>query len=244
MKAYGNNILISADFSGDYRPGFGLENLITPNLFPPYRSETDTTIMVIDLGVATKFDYFAIGAHNFTSGVDITLEYNSINAWVTPAGSMTIDYAAGNIVKEFTELNYRYLRLVIDDTGNPDTYIQMGKLSAGSAYAMPDVEPGFDLPIAGRSTVATSPTGQVYGTTGVSLIGFNVNIITASKATVDTFNTFYELNQNVIPFFIAIYPESLDKYPLLHCRIVSNVIQWRHEQDGNYSTVINMEEVR
>ena len=245
MKIYGNNLIdITTVISGTEQTGYTFENLYDNNLFPPYRSATDTEVMVLDFGSAKTFDYIALGGHNLTNAATVLVEWNSSNSWTSPAGSTSLTYDANVMVKEITPVTYRYVRITITDTANPDNWIEVEKLSIGEFFTLGAVEPGFDFPIRTSNTKFYSPTGQIYGSAGVSTRTLSFKLYAGSYSSMEAINDFFRDNEDIRTFFLAIYEDSISTYPLIHCAIMDSEIGWRHTQYGEYEATIGFQEVK
>lgn len=92
--------------------------------------------ITIDLGAARAFDSLVIYDHNLTSAATITLEADAAATFDSNGGSPQVSesatwssekilhYLAASVTK-------RYARLKINDTANPDGYIEIGELFLG-----------------------------------------------------------------------------------------------------------------
>lgn len=86
-----------------------------------------------DLGSAMRIKRIAIFGHNLTSGATITLEANTIDDWTSPPLSKGLVWFTGPIVEGLDNL-YRWWRLVFTNAGNPDGYIEIGRICAGDHF--------------------------------------------------------------------------------------------------------------
>lgn len=103
------------------------ENLYNQRIGKPFKFTADGGNIVIDLGSAQPVDAIAILAHNLTNSATITLEGNATDSWGAPAKSENITWATKNAYKIFTEVSFRYWRLVIADGTNPNN-VKIGEL--------------------------------------------------------------------------------------------------------------------
>jgi len=80
-----------------------------------------------DLGAARDIRYFIFWNHNFSHNASINLQANSIDSWESPAVNVSVDWMTEKIVKIFETINsYRWWRLVVQDSGNSNGYLQGG----------------------------------------------------------------------------------------------------------------------
>jgi len=113
---------------------FSGEKLRDYNRDTSYRSGdvTGTKTIVFDMMSAMSANSIIIYDHNFTSAATITLEANATDSWGTPAFTETIPWATLKILRYLAATpSYRYFRLSITDSSNPDGYIEIGELFLG-----------------------------------------------------------------------------------------------------------------
>lgn len=84
----------------------------------------------VDFGSAQSADLIALVNHNLTTGAVITVSAGTTTGYLNFSQTMTY--------REFTAflwlsaaISYRYWRINISDTSNPDSYIQVGYLGLG-----------------------------------------------------------------------------------------------------------------
>jgi hypothetical protein len=170
-----------------------VENLQDLQIVKIYRSDGDTTVQIdVDWGSQKLVDFFALIAHNLSTGGQVrwrlsndnfsTFVYDSgtVDAWQpvedfggSPWGVFTWGglpteadrslYTANTFQLVDTPQLARYLRLDITDSINPDRYIQTGRLIAGPAY-QPSVNyaNGVEFEFIDDSRVTKSRGGQVF----------------------------------------------------------------------------------
>jgi hypothetical protein len=85
----------------------------------------------VDLLEAQAFARALIHGHNLSSGAAVTLEANDTDAWTSPAFSQALAAAGVYRIADFTEETRRYLRLVLDDRENADSFTRLGVLFVG-----------------------------------------------------------------------------------------------------------------
>ena len=112
---------------------FPLSNLTDSRRTKSYRSTSNSDWVVVDLGSFKPVDSFFI-VDNPLSGFSLTtltLEFNSVNNWSSPALSIpiTLDYKHGVGHHFFnTPVTYRYMRIVMTSTSG---YCELSKFFIG-----------------------------------------------------------------------------------------------------------------
>lgn len=91
-----------------------------------------------DFGAAAAVRAFALVGHNLTAAATIKIQANATDVWTAPSIDVTLTYHADNLVYLWTaDQSYRFWRLSIIDAGNPDGYVQVGRIFLGQT-ATPD----------------------------------------------------------------------------------------------------------
>jgi len=114
-----------------------------------------------------------LAGHNLTSNATITVEANSSDDWSSPAYSQSMNYDE-DMCYLFLDETYKWWRVVINDSDNPDGYIEIGRLFLGK-YLQFDDPPKADIPLVYNDTskVKYSLTGQAFGDEGVIYKTYN-----------------------------------------------------------------------
>jgi len=125
-----------------------------------------------DLGAPTAITCLGIFNHNLTASATIRLQANATNSWTSPSYSVymtdtqAISADADSVALPryvfFLNQTYRWWRLTFSDTGNPDQYLQIGRIKAGAYYeltrnmndgfSMQHVDPSEGRPAGGQFT--------------------------------------------------------------------------------------------
>ena len=115
-----------------------------------YRSATlsSPNTITIDLLTAQTPQALILWDHNITVGATITIYGNDSDSWSAPAYTDTISYAENFILHPLVSPEaYRYWRINITDTGNPDGYIQISELFLGEYFSPENnYESDLDIP--------------------------------------------------------------------------------------------------
>lgn len=102
-----------------------------PNTYYKSKQLDNPNWIRFDLGSPKTVTSVILQYHNFTSSATITLQANSSDTWSSPSFSQTLSWAS-EVILAYTNLTYRYVRLVIDDPTNPDGYIRIGNVFLGT----------------------------------------------------------------------------------------------------------------
>jgi len=133
--------------------------------------------VVFDFGSAKAVDFaFIPRFHNLTSSAVVKVQFNSTDSWDPPAATEELDVTAGKaIAKTFTSHSYRYARLYISDTSNPDGYLEVPNVWLGQRKDLTTAPgPYTRRPIVpGRGAVSTINTRRVYRS-GALAYGFTL----------------------------------------------------------------------
>lgn len=134
---YGKNWVSNSTEAGD----FSVYNLNTDVVEQYWRSATGT-VTGINLDCDTEInqgvflDTFALLGHNLTRSANVTLIGSTVSNFATVGITIPIPQGTDNtywISPELPNAGYRYWRLQIDDSTNPDGFIKIGTLLFGAA---------------------------------------------------------------------------------------------------------------
>ncbi len=155
---------------------FPLTNLVDARRTKSFRSTSNSDWVLLDLGSFRPMDSFFIVDHplNGFSLTTLTLEFNSVNNWTSPALSIpiTLDYKHGVGHHFFsTPVTYRYVRLVMTSTSG---YCEIPKFFIGlkSQYAYSD----FSYPLNYLENNLAVITKNRYGQRFIDEINTQKNI--------------------------------------------------------------------
>jgi len=114
-----------------------------------------------------------LAGHNLTSNATITVEANSSDDWASPAYSQSMNYDE-DMCYLFLDETYEWWRIVINDSDNPDGYIEIGRIFLGD-YLQFDDPPKAEIPLVYNDTskIKYSLTGQAFGDEGIIYKTYN-----------------------------------------------------------------------
>ncbi|MGL6123479.1 MAG: hypothetical protein ACRC1W_10765, partial [Shewanella sp.] len=135
-KGEGESWLSTSTQSGD----FSVQNLNTDIIEQFWRSATGTK--VVNLSCDTEvtqgvfMDTLAILNHNLTSSASIVLQGSNDSGFASVPFSAVLTYTRENIyyiAPSLPQSSYRYWRLQLDDTSNPDNFLRIGAVLFGAS---------------------------------------------------------------------------------------------------------------
>jgi hypothetical protein len=123
-------------------PRYPAEDTQCDTPLQPWRSTALTTQNLdIDLGAAYQYDFVALLNHNLTSGATITIYGADDSGFTTNVVSDAITHNSLNIFFFLAAArSKRYLRISVADTGNSNSFLQLGTIIVGKYW-----EPAFSF---------------------------------------------------------------------------------------------------
>ena len=141
--------------------GFQMESVLGGSLNTVWRTDSDINQYIWgDLGQARPINFVAVMGHNFRSDQTLTLQcrIDDVSSFASPAFNVTqdkddiigLDGASGpfpalHIFWLPSTITYRYWRLDISQSANPDTYLEVGRILVGEYY-----EPNYSMDLGYR----------------------------------------------------------------------------------------------
>lgn len=206
-------------------------------------SDTNQNIVFSFTGTV-DVTYIALLTNNLTSGATVTIEANSSDSWGAPPVQETLTYYDGYWVTSFTQETYQYWRLTIDDSSNPDGYLELSYVFLGESLAMPPMLRNQKLPKTTTSTSQKSKRGQLYGNRELIVRTANINFAQAIADSYKTnIDTFFEAVETIKPFIMLVWENSLDVEPPMYCNLTKN-LEWSRAkgEDVTWNLTIDVEE--
>lgn len=211
MRLHWNNLIDSATLTSDNAdPNYPLSAIQGIHLTEAFRF-ADLTGGYIDIDLGSAKAVSSVGIiGNLTASATITIKGNSTESWAAPPVDETVTAYDRNLIEYFTEAEYRYWRLEIADSGNPDGYIEIGRIFLGTFAQLPGIKPEMSLEREDLSSREFSPTGQAFTVVRPQRISFSVNFPSIEED--DRKNMLDAFKQNGIhtPMFVAVWEESFD----------------------------------
>lgn len=146
---------------------------ITGNATADTQLATLELIKDLDQSKQIRADSVALGGHNLTASAQVTLKASRYpDCWEGPPLEESVTWREDTLVKFFTQADYQYWRIEIEDPNNSDTYVALGRVFLGE-YLQVDPSSVSEFPIDPVRTdvLSFSPSNQLYSSQGV---GYNV----------------------------------------------------------------------
>jgi hypothetical protein len=134
-KGLGLNWIASSTLTGDFSPN-NVNTDIVEQVFRSNNTLNATLSCDTEIVQGTAPDTIAILNHNWTTSAVVTLEGSNSDTFATIGILIPIEATAINsyyIAPTLPTQQFRYWRLSVADTTNPDGYIQVGTIIFGSA---------------------------------------------------------------------------------------------------------------
>lgn len=207
---------------------YPVENCLNTILTTTFRTNdvTAATYIIFDAGAGETFtvDSVFISGHNIQSGTTIKFEMNATDAWGAPSISETLTWRSGHIYKYITSSSYRFIRFYIDDTTNPDDYIELGYLFAGEYL---QVTPSSNLPFKVTNLrndgVTVTDQGAIYGEEGYSRRIFQYDFENMTDTNLENIRTMYDTIGKHGTLYLMNYDELFTHHDIVYGHIVNDL---------------------
>ena len=203
---------------------YGVGNVTDFHISNKYRSTLSSTVWVTaDLGsTENSYDMTALIGHNITSTATVALYGATSTGFGVPNFTETLTATTNAIYKTFTAKHRRYVRWKINDAGNPDGYIEIGRAMLGEKLTLNrDFSPAFTEQHMDTSDVNFSITGQPFGVGGYRTREYDLDFPYWTDATKQDLDTMYEKVHKYIPLFCVLDDNNSTKLKPVHAVIAS-----------------------
>lgn len=219
------------------------ENTQDIRLAKPWRTGT-ASAATIDLdagtGITITADCAAIIEHNLGSAATLSIQASTAATFTPVALSANMTWRDGPIVVYFTAGTYRYWRINISDTSNPDGYYEIGRIML-SEYMQVDPSSMVEFPEEHirNDRVAFSRSNQLYADEGVGWKQLHYRFEYASNSAKTLVETMWNANGKYTPLLIMNYNTTFTVIEPLYCSIVED-ITFRHRKydEWDYDLVL------
>ena len=182
---------------------------------------------------AVDVDYMLILAHNITSGATVKVQANATDSWGSPSIDTAMTYNSEYIIHAFSSTeSYQYWRFYVDDSSNPDTYIEVGHIFLGEALEMPGFNRNSVIVKNSNSVATKSISGSLYGDTRLKYKAASISFPSVTDTERGLINTFWDTVDVVRPFTMLIWESDLDVEPPIYCALTESLEWNKLEQDG------------
>ena len=218
-------------------------NVLHDHVAKPWRTTGKASEnIVFDLGSAKQITVFSMFTFNLTSSATVTLQANASNSWGSPSYSQALTMAtnADSEVLErvvfFLSQTYRYWRVTLADAGNSDSYLQIGRIAAGTYYeAGRNIDQGFSIVTVDPSEGDRTPGRQTFYRARKRFRRASVAFRLQDQTQTDKLSAVMDKVGNSKPIVLALDPTSRPTKDSMYCYLVTPISQ-THQFIGNYST--------
>lgn len=248
-----DNVTLTCDTADTNYP---VSNLLDTRKSRIYRTTSDDDQYVLMDFTAASGYYESPGVNcifidktNLTSGATIKIQGHASDSWGSPSFEAVItdsDLYGTLYYKSWTPANsYNYMRLVLDDSANPDGYIEIGHVFIGYGITMPGMEPKQSIPYKTNSQYTKSQSMQLYGDIRTNYRACKITWPNVTNTQRLAINAAYDVVGNHTPIYFIPWESDLDFEPPMYCNITDNSINWQKHDRHYYPwhTQINFEEV-
>ena len=168
ILGYANQVDDAPVSGGSWNASYPLTNIKTSYLFQRARSTdavSTSSTMVIDTGENQTIGVVALVRHNITTNGTVRIQgYTDagLSTLSFDSGAVTV-YAGDDFAHAFTPTEARYWKITISNLGNPDGYIEIGRVFIGWRFE-PEVcvDWGLNIGVESQTTVMQSLAGPEY----------------------------------------------------------------------------------
>jgi len=168
VLGYANQVDDAPVSGGSWETAYPLTNIKTRYLYQRARSTDDlatSSTIIIDTGENQNIGVVALIRTNLTTNATVRIQGYS-NAGLT---TLTYDstalpvYEGGEWAHHFTPTAARYFKVTISNPGNPDGYIELGRVFIGWRF-MPEVctDWGLNINVESKTAVLEALAGPEY----------------------------------------------------------------------------------
>ena len=198
--------------------------------------------IVFALGSAKKITCFSMFTFNLTASATVTLQANASNSWGSPSYSQALTIATdadGAVLPRsvyFLDQTYRYWRVTLADSGNSDSYLQIGRMAAGEYYELTrNINQNFNLTMFDPSEGDRVPGRQTFFRNRNRYRRATVRYNLQSQTQTDKLSAIMLKTGNSRPIVLALDPTDRPSKDSMYCYLETPLSQ-AHQFVGNYST--------
>ena len=198
--------------------------------------------IVFDLGSAKKITVFSMFTFNLTASATVTLQANASNSWGLPSYSQALTIATdadGAVLPRivyFLDQTYRYWRVTLADSGNSDSYLQIGRMAAGEYYELTrNINQNFNITMFDPSEGDRVPGRQTFFRNRNRYRRATVRYNLQSQTQTDKLSAIMLTTGNTRPIVLALDPTDRPSKDSMYCYLETPLSQ-AHQFVGNYST--------
>jgi hypothetical protein len=140
----------------------------------------------------------------------VKIQANATNTWTSPAVNQTLTISdTYEIASHYfsTTQSYRYWRVVVEDPGNPNGYLELGVVWIGKSLQVENAQNGFDFNVVDRSKISQTEFGHVYVDQYPQLNSLEFAYANLDYDSIVILENAFRENGNRKPVFIAVDPD-------------------------------------
>jgi len=223
---------------------YPIENVQDQRLTTVWHSTALTAqTVIIDFGAAVSITTAAIMGHNITSAASVITVAGGTSASVF-ATAETLTFSEDMILKFFDAQSYRYWKFTVDNQGNADGYISIGRLWLGTYIQIsPTSLDDFTVTKRRSDNVAYGRNRQKFASTGVGWREFELTFPKTGGSVLSNIISMYDdVGQHSSVIFCNF--DSLTDYPLVlpcYCSIQED-LQFNHAGRQKYKWSLRLQE--
>ena len=245
MRIMWNNLVDIATLSScSENPNYSLANVKEWQLSSRFQAVgNNAETITIDCLTPCAVSRFAIIGHNLSASATITLQANTTDSWTTPAWSATVTRRSYAIIHRFTEVSYRYWRVVITDTGV--SAIRISRLFLGTFLQLPGMKKDQELTRNTTGESIISDTGQAFPSGGYMYRTPKINFPYLTHAQRTELDAMWQAVGNEKPVLLTVWDDREDLEQPVYCIIDQKEMTFkRNDEDGfPWGTSLKIREV-
>lgn len=140
----------------------------------------------------------------------LKIQANATNVWTSPAVDQTLTINdTYEIASHYftTAQSYRYWRVVLQDAGNPNGFLELGVAWIGKSLQIENAQNGFDFTVTDRSKSVVTDFGHIYTDEYPLFSSLNFSYANLYYEAIQILENAFRENGNRKPVFIAVDPE-------------------------------------
>ena len=198
-------------------------------------------------------DTVCIFGGNMQSGATVKIQANATDSWTSPSVDQALTYTKDNRLSRLkgrdvgtwsytfsSTQSYQYWRLYVDDSTNPDEYIEIGFMFMDENVDFPGMNVNQVFTRNTTSEVDFSPSGQAYGIQRTQYNTASFSYPNATETQKTNLDIFFNKTDIVTPYCMIVWENNLDVQRPLYV-VNTSLPEWqRVEQTGGVVWRFNM----
>lgn len=139
----------------------------------------------------------------------VKIQANATNVWTSPAVDQTLTIDNTYVLASHffsTDQNYRYWRVVIQDAGNPNGYVELGVVWLGKGLSIPNAQNGFKFELQDTSVHTQTAFGHDYTDEYPQVATLTFQYKTMDYSDIQTLENAFRQNGTRLPVLVALDP--------------------------------------